>query len=444
MAHDVFISYSSKDKPTADAVCATLESRGIRCWIAPRDVVPGEEYAAALVNALREARLMVLVFSSGANQSKHVLREVERAVSMGLPVVPLRIENVRPSAAMEYYIASRHWLDALTVPLERHLVQLAETVKVLLARMPAAESGAEATRAGAAGAPSGAAEPAVKPVPASTEPELVGLPVSQATSAPKVAVEAGDPARSGKALRVVAGVLIAAAVVAAAVEGIMKLNAYTLAKSATEEEAKLRMNPFPAGSHEPCDSPRNTSALDSLAPTDPAEQYRLGGQYESAESCYRAVDWYRKSGDQGYAPAQRALAYMFEQGMGVNRDMNQAFAWYRKAADGGDAEGEYKTGWSLDVDSGDVDSTAMATAVEWYRKAAEQDNHAAQMFVGFAYATGKGAARDDVEAYKWLSLSNNWGYDTPATLAELESRMTKGEISEAKQRVEEWKKAHGG
>lgn len=443
MAHDVFISYSSKDKPTADAVCATLESRGIRCWIAPRDVVPGEEYAAALVNALRQARLMVLVFSSGANQSKHVLREVERAVSMGLPVVPLRIENVRPSAAMEYYIASRHWLDALTVPLERHLVQLAETVKVLLARMPVTDSGTEATRAGADDATSGTTEAAVKPVPASTEAELVGVPVSQPTT-PTIAVEAGGPPRSGKALRIVAGVLIAAAAVAATFGGIMKLNAYTRAKTATEEEAKLRMNPFPAGSHPPCDSPQNTSALDSLAPTDPAEQYRLGGQYESAESCYHAVDWYRKSADQGYAPAQRALAYMFEQGMGVNQDMNQAFAWYRKAADGGDAEGEYKTGWSLDVDSGDVDSTAMATAVEWYRKSAEQNNHAAQMFLGFAYATGKGAARDDVQAYKWLTLSNGRGYDTPATLAELESRMTKGEISEAKQKADEWMKAHGG
>lgn len=443
MAHDVFISYSSKDKPTADAVCATLESRGIRCWIAPRDVVPGEEYAAALVNALREARIMVLVFSSGANQSKHVLREVERAVSMGLPVVPLRIENVRPSAAMEYYIASRHWLDALTVPLERHLVQLAETVKVLLARMPVA-SGEEATRADVAGDTSGTTEAAVKPVPASTEAELVGVSVSQATAAPKIAVEANEPPQSGKGLRVVVGVVIAAAAVAVTVGGIMKLNAYTLAKTATEEEAKLRMNPFPAGSHPPCDSPRNTSALDTLAPTDPAEQYRLGGQYESAASCYHAADWYRKSADQGYASAQRALAYMYEQGMGVNRDMNQAFAWYRKAADGGDAEGEYRTGWSLDVDSGDVDSTAMATAVEWYRKAAEQNNHAAQMFMGFAYATGKGAARDDVEAYKWLTLSNGWGYDTPATLAELESRMTKGEISDAKQRVEDWKKGHGG
>jgi len=64
------------------------------------------------------------------------------------------------------------------------------------------------------------------------------------------------------------------------------------------------------------------------------------------------------------------------------------------------------------------------------------------MFVGVAFATRKGVARDDVEAYKWLTLSNGWGYDTPATLAELESRMTKGEISEAKQRVEEWKKGH--
>jgi len=85
MAHEVFISYSTKDKPIADAVYAQLESRGIRCWIAPRDVLPGEQYAAALVRALRASRLMVLVFSSGANESEHVLREVERAASKKLP-----------------------------------------------------------------------------------------------------------------------------------------------------------------------------------------------------------------------------------------------------------------------------------------------------------------------------------------------------------------------
>ncbi len=136
MAHDVFISYSAKDKPTADAVCAKLEARGVRCWIAPRDILPSEEYAAALVNALRGSRLMVLIFSSGANQSQQVLREVERAVSRGLPILPLRIEDVAPSEAMEYYIASRHWLDALTPPLENHLAHLTETVTLLLSRPP--------------------------------------------------------------------------------------------------------------------------------------------------------------------------------------------------------------------------------------------------------------------------------------------------------------------
>jgi hypothetical protein len=134
VAHDVFISYSSTDKVTADAVCAALESRGIRCWIAPRDVLPGEEYAAALVRAVHESRLMVLVFSSRANQSPQVLREVERAVSQSIPIIPFRVENVAPTAAMEYYISTCHWLDALTVPLERHLETLASTAAQLLNR----------------------------------------------------------------------------------------------------------------------------------------------------------------------------------------------------------------------------------------------------------------------------------------------------------------------
>jgi len=132
MAHDVFISYSSKDKPVADAACATLESNGVRCWIAPRDVAPGVAYAESLVNGLSNSRVMVLVFSANSNRSPQVLREVERAVSKGLPILPLRIEDAPMSQAMEYYISSQHWLDALTPPLERHLSRLCESVKALL------------------------------------------------------------------------------------------------------------------------------------------------------------------------------------------------------------------------------------------------------------------------------------------------------------------------
>jgi len=159
MAHDVFISYAVEDKSAADAVCATLEAKQIRCWIAPRDVLPGEEYAEALVRAIRESRLLVLVFSSNSNQSSHVARELERAASRGIPILPLRIEDVPLSPSLEYFISRTHWLDALTPPLERHLQHLAETVGMLLARI-----GRPAPAAGPAEAP-------VSPPGAEVEPD---------------------------------------------------------------------------------------------------------------------------------------------------------------------------------------------------------------------------------------------------------------------------------
>lgn len=133
MAHDVFISYSSKDKTVADAVCASLEARRIRCWIAPRDVLPGISYAEALIDGLNRSRILVLVFSANSNNSPQVMREIERAVHKGISIIPLQIENVIPTKAMEYFVSSSHWLDALTPPFENHLKKLADTVETLLA-----------------------------------------------------------------------------------------------------------------------------------------------------------------------------------------------------------------------------------------------------------------------------------------------------------------------
>lgn len=136
MAHDVFISYAAGDEPTADAVCTTLEGRDISCWIASRDVLAGKQHGEAprsnLIRAIDECRLMILVFSSRSNNSGRVIREVERAVSRGIPVLPLRIEDVPPSLEMEFWISGRHWLDALTPPLKKHLEHLAGVVKLLL------------------------------------------------------------------------------------------------------------------------------------------------------------------------------------------------------------------------------------------------------------------------------------------------------------------------
>ena len=132
MAHDVFISYSSKDKAVADAVCARLEERDIRCWIAPRDVLPGQNYGASIIDAIRSSRVMVLVLSANANESQHIPNEIERAVSHGVSVLPFRIEDVKPAKALDLFIGAVHWLDALTPPLDRHLDELARSVGRLL------------------------------------------------------------------------------------------------------------------------------------------------------------------------------------------------------------------------------------------------------------------------------------------------------------------------
>jgi hypothetical protein len=142
MAHDVFISHSAKDKATADAVCATLESEGIRCWIAPRDVLASREYGEAIIDAIEECRIMVLVFTANANASPQIRREIERAVNHGVAILPLRMEDVLPGKSLEYFIGNVHWLDALTPPFETHLKNLAGTIKIVLART---EPGASAT-----------------------------------------------------------------------------------------------------------------------------------------------------------------------------------------------------------------------------------------------------------------------------------------------------------
>lgn len=132
MAYDVFISYSHVDKLAADAACATLEAAGIRCWIAPRDIAPGAEWGEAIVEAIDHCSVMVLIFSSNANELRQVRREVERAVNAGDTIMPVRIEPAEPTRSLAYFMAGLHWLDALNPPLEQHFQRLAISIRALL------------------------------------------------------------------------------------------------------------------------------------------------------------------------------------------------------------------------------------------------------------------------------------------------------------------------
>jgi tetratricopeptide (TPR) repeat protein len=135
MAHDVFVSYSVKDKATADAICAALEANGIRVWIAPRDVMPGSDWGESIIEAIEQSRVMILIFSANSNASPQIKREIERAVNKGVTVVPFRIDDILPSKTLEYFISTQHWLDAFTPPLEKHLDNLVSILRSIFTKL---------------------------------------------------------------------------------------------------------------------------------------------------------------------------------------------------------------------------------------------------------------------------------------------------------------------
>ena len=134
--HNVFISYSSKDRKTADAVMNCLESAKIKCWIAYRDADAGVLYAASIIKAIKSASIFLLVFSENSNKSKHVLKEIDAACKYEKIIIPFKIDACQLDDAVEYYLSATHWFDAMSSPIDNHLKNLISIVDRYLGKTP--------------------------------------------------------------------------------------------------------------------------------------------------------------------------------------------------------------------------------------------------------------------------------------------------------------------
>jgi len=131
-----FISYASENTKKAEAVCASLEERGVACWMAPRDVRTGREYADEIIAAIERSTSVVLILSEAANTSVYVPREIERAVSKQKPIFSVRIEDVTPSPDLELFISGIQWIDAWTGSWSDHMNRLARDLSDSAAGTP--------------------------------------------------------------------------------------------------------------------------------------------------------------------------------------------------------------------------------------------------------------------------------------------------------------------
>ena len=112
MPKQVFISYSTDDTAVVTTVRTYLEVQGIECWMAPRDIVPGQDYAEQIIDAIEESTYPLLVLSESSNRSIFVRNEVERAVSKRKVIIPFRIQPILPSRSLEFFISAWQWVDA--------------------------------------------------------------------------------------------------------------------------------------------------------------------------------------------------------------------------------------------------------------------------------------------------------------------------------------------
>ena len=121
-----FISHAKADAKKAQEIAASLEERGLKCWIAPRDVTAGRTYGDEIIRGIESAKAFVLVLSKGSNGSAFVAREVERAVSKQKPIFVIRLANIEPAPALELFISGTQWIDAFPGKLGPHIGKLAK------------------------------------------------------------------------------------------------------------------------------------------------------------------------------------------------------------------------------------------------------------------------------------------------------------------------------
>lgn len=130
MLYDVFISYAQENKDIADKICELLEEKEISCWIAPRNILPGVPYPKAIITAIRRSRKLIVIVSKFSNESAHVKVELERAFNENHSIIPIRIDDVKLSEEMEYFISTPQWLDASTSLIDSNIPKLIEAINL--------------------------------------------------------------------------------------------------------------------------------------------------------------------------------------------------------------------------------------------------------------------------------------------------------------------------
>ena len=363
MNHDVFISYSSKNSTTAQAICHELEDNGIKCWMAPRDIPVGSKYASVINKAIIHCKVVVLVFSDYSARSPWVESEINIAFSNRKVIIPYKIDKTNFEDFDEFYLMlnNRHWIEAYP-DFKTRFKDLVTVVGQNIGAKPTPKPTANTN----ANKNSSTELDALR-----QEIERLKAEISKKQETPLIskeeATKIGDDYYYGR-------------------NG--KLKNYTEAVKWYRKAAE-----------------QGHSDTQNL----------LGYCYEKGygvpQDYTEAVKWYRKAAEQGDEYGQTSIGDCYYYGRGVTQNYSEAIKWYRKAAEQGDTNAQNNLGNCYYYGRGVTQN--YNEAIKWYRKAAEQGDTNAQNNLGICYKYGEGVTQDYTEAIKWFYKAAEQG-DTNA------------------------------
>jgi len=145
----VFIAYAYRDRDVASAIAGYLEKSGIGCWIAPRDIQPGVDWANEVRDAIKGSGLLVVILSRASSDARSVIEEVRLAEEAEKIVIPFLIDPSIGSSELGHFLRKLHWFDA-TSDWQSQVPKLVNEIQAWLDRAPSEQA---SSAAGAPGAP---------------------------------------------------------------------------------------------------------------------------------------------------------------------------------------------------------------------------------------------------------------------------------------------------
>ena len=356
---DVFISYSTKNKSVADAIVSNFENNGIRCWYAPRDIMPGMEWVASIKDALKSARVFILIFTPESNLSRQVMNEVALAFNAGMTIVPFRLTEEMMNDELEYYLTRVHWLDAVSKPLEKSIESLRRYVEVILQGGAKRETTMQVT---------GAKEKAENLSFVAEEPDTTKK--SAPSKKPAVKAKSAAPGKpiDKKKLGICLGAIAAALFLL--VCGVV---VFTKSKSLGKDDLMAAGYQALFYSFQGTDDlAKARENYEKAAGKGVADAYYYLGQICEMEYDYQgAKEAYEKGVDAGSNLAHLGMGYLWQRGLRGEANMEKAWKLYNEALDNGCVEADYYR--AQIIDGGFAGQKADATkAVKLYKNVIEE------------------------------------------------------------------------